>query len=381
MTEPMNDPPLVTRPDPPAADAPALPPVPPRPRPGALEAALWCIAFVAAQMTGAVVGVAVAFTAYALAAAEPGKFVDEQLSGFGKAVDLKAEGDRPAVPFEIGQAIAWGMLVAQFVALGLILLVLPRRIGPGWKRQIGFRRPHPLHVLLVLLLVPGFMIASDFIQTLFLWLTGAKPPPALRALNSVFGQFPWPLTVLAVALGPGVVEELWCRGFLGRGLCARYGIPLGVLSTAVLFSAMHLDPSQLVVIACMGVYLHFVYLATRSIWAPILLHATNNGVAIFLALVVKMGDAQGNVEVPLIVHVVTLALMVFGSVALWTSRAEVELTPGGGCVPWQPESPGISEPPPDANARLVYAAVSPAAVMFTFLSFGVLVVLAFRFAR
>lgn len=369
----MSEPPLVTRPA-------------PRPRPGFLEAVLWCVVFVAVQLAGAVVAVGVVFTAYALGAAEPGTFVDEQLTGFVKSVETNPEGERPPMPFAVGQALAWGMLAAQFASLALIALVLPRRIGPDWKRQIGVRRPHPLHVVLVVLMVPGFMIAADLIQTLFLTITGMKPPPELKALNGLFGQFPWPLTVLAVAVGPGVVEELWCRGFLGRGLCGRYGIIAGVALTAGLFAAMHLDPSQLVVIACMGLYLHFVYLATRSIWAPILLHALNNGLAILLALAVKPGNAQGDIEVPVIVHVVGLSLVLFGSVALWTSRAAVEPVSlrdeawweSDG---WKPESPGVSAPPPGANVRLAHAAVSPAALSFTLASFAVLVYLAFRFAR
>lgn len=375
MSEPTNEPPLVTRPEPPPSKPSA------RPRPGFFEAVAWCVMFVATQMFGAIVAVAVVFTAHAFMAAEPGKFVDEQLSGFGKAVDTKGEGERPLVPREIGESLAWGMLAAQVVSLVLILVVLPRRIGPDWKRQIGLRRPRPLHVFLVLLLVPGFMIGADFIQTLFLWATGVKPPTAVKALNDVFKTFPWPLTVLAVALGPGVVEELWCRGFLGRGLCARYGIPLGVLVTAGLFSAMHLDPSQLVVITVMGVYLHFVYLATRSLWAPILLHATNNGLAIFLALAVKMGDGQGNVEVPIAVHLLTLSLLVFGSVGLWTSRVELVPVRGAEGEPWRPESPGISEPPAGANVRPVYATFSPAAVLLTVASFGGLLVLVYQLAR
>ncbi len=373
MSEPVDDPPLVTRPDTPA---------PSRPRPGFLEAVLWCAVFVAVQMFVSVVAVAVVFIAYMLAAPEPGKFVDEQLSGFTKSMDAKAEDERPPMPFEFGQALAWGMLAAQFSSLALIAIVLPRRIGPDWKRQIGIRRPHWLHVVLVLLLVPAFMIASDFIQTLFLTATGMKPSPALKTINGVFARFPWPLTVLAVALGPGVVEELWFRGFLGRGLCARYGILAGVLLTAVLFAVVHLDPSQVVVIAVMGLYLHFVYMATRCIWVPMLLHASNNGLAILLAFTMKEGD----VAVPVIVHLVAFSLLVFGSVALWTSRAELEPVTRDDEAwweegDWKPESPGISAPPPEANVRLGYAAVSPAALMFALASFAMLMYLAYRYSR
>jgi len=338
--------------------------------------------------------------AYALGAQEPGKFILDEFDGFVKAVDPKAQGERPPVPFAFSQALAYGMLAAQFVSLGMLALVLPRRVGPDWKRQLGVRRPHPLHVVLVLLIVPGFLIMSGVIQEAFLWATGIRPPPAMKALNGVFAQFPWPLTVLAVALGPGVVEELWCRGFLGRGLSARYGVVVGVLLTSVLFAAMHVDPSQLLVIALMGAYLHFVYLATRSIWAPILLHAMNNGVSILLVLTLKPEQLDQDKHVPLIVTLVALSLMIFGTVALWTSRAELEPVlhkddaPGGGVrgnprgVPpskqeedsgWKPEYPGVSAPPAEAKMRLGYAVVSPVAVIFTVVSFGLLLYLGYRY--
>ncbi|AMV25892.1 CAAX amino terminal protease self- immunity [Gemmata sp. SH-PL17] len=372
MSELGNDPPLVTRPEPEVA--PLV--VRRLPKPGFIEAVLWCVIFIATQLLGAIVAVTVAFTAYALAAPDAKAFVDEQFTAFGKSVDLKVEGERPPIPFEFGQALAWGMLAAQVVSLGLILLVVPRRIGPGWKQQIGVRRPYWLHIVLVLLLVPGFIVMSDLIQTVFLTLTGMKPPAAMKALNGVFGQFPWPLTVLAVAIGPGLVEELWCRGFLGRGLCARNGVVVGVLLTSALFSAMHLDPSQLVVIAAMGAYLHFVYLVTRSIWAPILLHAMNNGLAIFLALAMKPGNEQGEIVVPAIVHIAAFGLLVFGSVALWTSRAVPETV-------WHTKESGSDAfaPPADVTTRYGYAEVSPAALMFSIVSFSTLMYLGYHFSR
>jgi hypothetical protein len=185
-----------------------------------------------------------------------------------------------------------------------------------------------------------------------------------------------------------VVEERWCRGFLGRGLSARYGLVLGVLTTSVLFSVMHVDPSQLLVIALMGAYLHFVYLASRSIWVPIILHASNNGLAILLALAAKPEEGETKV-IPFVVHISALALMIFGSVALWTSRAVPQ--PASSDDPtwwdderewvgdWKPEYPGISTPPPEADTRLGYAIVSPAAVVFAVISFAALMYLGYRY--
>jgi membrane protease YdiL (CAAX protease family) len=278
------------------------------------------------------------------------------------------------------------MVAAQFFSLAMILVVCPRRIGPDWKRQLGMRRPSAFHVVLILMVIPGFMITADAIQTLFVWATGLKPPFAVRALNGIFGKFPWPLTAIAVALGPGIVEELWCRGFLGRGLSARYGLGLGVFITSMLFAGMHLDPSQFLVIAAMGAYLHFTYLATRSIWVPILLHASNNGLAIVLALAIKPAENEIKV-IPIIVYLVALGLVVFASVALWTSRAVLLPVRSAGAKEerdewapsWHPEYPGISAPP--AGSGLVVGAepVSPVAVIFTFACFGILLYLTYRF--
>jgi membrane protease YdiL (CAAX protease family) len=372
-----NEPPLVTRAEQPPAPAPH------RPRPGFWEACAWCAVFILAQMFGALVAVVIAFGAHTLASPNPKQFADEQLEGFSKALDPKAQGERPPIPRQFAEALAYGMLAAQFVSLGLILIVLPRRIGPDWKREIGVRRPQALHFALVILIVPGFMILAGVIQELYQWATGLRPM-ALESIRGVFVPFPWPLTVLAVAIGPGIVEELWCRGFVGRGLSARYGIVTSVFVTSLLFAAMHIDPSQFLGIAIMGAYLHFVYLTTRSIWAPILLHALNNGVAIALALTMRAKQLEQAKDVPLIVSLVALSLMIFGSVALWTSRATLEPVTARDEAwwesdGWKPESPGVSAPPPGANVRLAHEVVSPAALLFTIVSFGVLIYLGYRF--
>ena len=376
MSEPANDPPLVLRPEP-GVETP-VPPAPKRPSPGFWEAGVWCLVFMVGQLFGAVVGMGAAFTAYALDKQEPGKFMLDQMDAFLKASDPKVQGERPPIPFEIGQALAWGMLAAQFVSLGMIAIVLPRRVGPDWKRQLGVRRPAGLHVLIVLLIVPGFMLSADAIQTIFLWATDMKPPSAMKALNGIFREFPWPLTALAVALGPGVVEEFWCRGFLGRGLSARYGLIAGILLTSAMVALRHLDPSHLLVFTLMGAYLHFVYVATRSIWPSIMLHAMNNGIAVLLVLVLPPEKFEQ--PTPIIVPLASLSLVLFGTIALWTGRAELEpASTATAGTDWKPEYPGVSAPPPESNVRIGHAMVSPVALLFTFVSFGLLMYLGYKY--
>jgi len=362
--------------------------VPYRPRPGFWEALLWCAVFLAVQIASALLGMCVVLLLHALQHDEPLRFVSDQFVGLGRATATNTPADtRPPVPTEIGQSLAYGMLAAQIGSLGLILLVFPRRIGRDWKRQIGVRMPAGLHIFLVLLIVPGFMIAPGLIQEIYSRLTGFQPPATVQALKGVFQQIPLPLAVLAVGIGPGAVEELWCRGFLGRGLCARNGLVTGVLVTSLLFGALHGDHSQLVVLALMGAYLHFVYLATRSIWMPIVLHMLNNSLAMIAALsgVAERLNALPQ-ELSPVLFLAAFSLVLFGTIALWTSRARLEAIRGEAAdwwdsPRWKPEYPGISTPPPGnaaADVRLAYAAASPVAVLFTIFSCAVLCYLLLR---
>jgi len=344
---------------------------------------LWCLLFIAVQLSSAIAVLMVMLAVLAYRSDDPSRFLNDQLNGFVKAASPTRadEPPRPPVPNEIGQGLAYGMLAAQIASFGFILLVVPRAIGPDWKRQLGVRVPAGLHVFLVVLVVPAFMILSDGIQELFLRLTGITRPAANEALTGTFGTVPGFVTFLAVALGPGLVEEFWCRGFLGRGLCARYGLIWGVLSTSFLFGMLHIDPSHVMIAGLMGAYLHFVYLVSRSIWVPVLLHLMNNGLAVLLALAPGLqatakafqDDKQGFRAV---MDLASLGLIVFASVALWTSRAELRSEPVTDAdthsKEWQPEYPGISTPPLESDLKLGYGAVSPAAMFLAMGSFGVL---------
>lgn len=366
---PPPEPPLVIR-------VGGPPPAPTRPRPGFPEALFWCVALWAVQLTGFLLAGLLLLAVEALASGEPVRFLERELLGTGSALKTPAPGaERPPVPPAASRAMAWGFLGAQVAMLGFCLRVIPRRVGPDWKRQLGVRRPALLHVGLAVLVLPGYMILSGGVEDLLVRWTGAKPLPGTEALRGVFGVWPWWLTVLAVGVGPGVVEELWCRGFLGRGLCARYGLIGGVALTSALFGLLHLHPLYALVTAFMGAYLHFVYLCSRSIWVPVLLHALNNGVAVLATLAGVLVQVNANPSgLSPVVYLAAGSLVAFASVAFWTGRAEVQ--PWGVRAPdWAPEYPAVSAPPAGVEARLGYRPVSPVAVVNTAVCVGVLIYL------
>ena len=187
-------------------------------------------------------------------------------------------------------------LATCFVAIALV----HNLFGSHRGRHLAVRRVSLVHLLLVILIVPPhFLLVAETVN----WATQVLDPErkpvrpdehAIRhdearlARSSSFSDLtekmyremavePWWLILLTGCLLPAVGEEAFCRGFLGRGLVARYGVIVGIPITALLFGLLHIEPVRICAMTVAGIVLHIVYLTTRSYWAPVLLHALHNG--------------------------------------------------------------------------------------------------------
>jgi membrane protease YdiL (CAAX protease family)/uncharacterized membrane protein YhaH (DUF805 family) len=85
------------------------------------------------------------------------------------------------------------------------------------------------------------------------------------------------LLIFTLAVIPAFCEEVFFRGlllpFFGDWLKNRHA---GVWISAVLFTVLHFSVTQFLPILFMGVVLGYIYVWTRSIWAPVLVHFLNN---------------------------------------------------------------------------------------------------------
>jgi membrane protease YdiL (CAAX protease family) len=163
-------------------------------------------------------------------------------------------------------------------------------------------------------------------------------------------QLPWAFGVFAIGLLPGIAEEVWCRGFLGRGLVGRYGYVGGVLLTSFFFAVMHLDPPHVTIAFFMGLCLHGVYLASRSLWIPILLHFLNNSVSALCASAWKDTAFGRAIDEPsALLYPAALLLGLAVGYAFYRSRGRLVTT---GVEEWRPAFPGVEWPPPGSATRV-----------------------------
>jgi membrane protease YdiL (CAAX protease family) len=252
------------------------------------------------------------------------------------------------------------------------ILFLPTFLGVvvivGLKFRHGVRRPLALrglplsHAACLLLSVGPLVVTTVAIGH---WLRQAyiavgisesrfaQPPQYHEALQETTLPVPVAVALLALCVGvlPAVSEEFFLRGFLGRGLVARWGVIGGVLLTAVIFGAMHRDLVQSVYAACVGVLLHAAYLWSRSLLAPVLLHAAFNSRGAFLAFIPQdtvpawLTENAAPPWLLVIVAVLTLAAVCW----LYASMRVCWILPSGEI--WTPGYPTAEMPPVELSAQ------------------------------
>jgi membrane protease YdiL (CAAX protease family) len=243
-----------------------------------------------------------------------------------------------------------GIWIPHVLIVILSLIVLRVVVGRDWPRQVALRLPSGYHALLVLLLTPAVIVLANGVMILLrdnLGLPTMFDPKKMEGMGDIeklLNAWPVSIALFVIAAMPALSEELWCRAFLGRGLVGSHGYVVGVLMTSFLFGLIHIDPCQGIMAASMGVILHFVYLTTRSLVAPMMLHFLNNATSVILSRSEWDFEPRGS-SVPYY----AAAALAAGAVcyALYESRARLVATDGG--IPWSPPYPGVACPPRGSN--------------------------------
>ncbi len=219
-------------------------------------AVLWMIVFWVVQIG---VSVAVALVAIGIAVAN-GQTSQSQMEQAMASISV--------IMIPIGTLAS--VITSIVIAFGFYRREFGRKLalcGMAWHHWI----------VVTLLVLPLAVIASEITNC-----AGEVLPQFNAEVLSDFAAAPWPVVFISACLFPAIGEEIFCRGFLGRGLVAHHGAIAGVIFASLLFGIMHIDPVQSVGAAVLGLGLHYIYLTTRSLLAPMLVHMLNNTFAFWV---------------------------------------------------------------------------------------------------
>lgn len=250
----------------------------------------------------------------------------------------------------------------QFLVLLLSVLAAGFRFRGRLANCLNLRLPHPLHVCLIVgLMLPLSALSGELYRwTAMGWSRLVSWLPLLGVfdqantvewLQDMADAAPLPVMLLIIAVAPALGEELVFRGVIGRGLVARWGLWAGVAISSVLFAAVHLHPVHAIAVVPLGIAMHLVYLATRSFWAPVLLHLMNNAWATVMTrwgsegtatiMDPEMGPGAG-LLVASVIAVIVLGAVLYRTRSRYLLPDGAEWTPGYITTEVPPESSGAS---------------------------------------
>lgn len=244
----------------------------------------------------------------------------------------------------------------QLIFVLTVMAAAVLRLGRDYRRKLPLA-PIPVRhgVLMLFAILPVGMLSGHFYwwasqlwQAVKQWvpqLSGLDDMNSIQIVESMARDTPLPLLLMAIAVAPAIGEELVFRGVIGRGLLARWGLVGGVLLTSLLFAAMHLHPAHAVALLPLAVFLHVIHIATRSLWAPVLVHFVNNALAAVLMRYQPELGVEGlteNAPLPPVVFAASALCVVALVVPIWQTRVRYLLPDG---TPWSPGYLTVERPP------------------------------------
>jgi membrane protease YdiL (CAAX protease family) len=242
-----------------------------------------------------------------------GTFVSGVLRSF-----LRSHGARAGQLDDTGFVILPAMMAAAG-AMTAAALIAPSLSGVPLRRALGLVPAPPSCFFAAAL---GTVMLGPFADRLMTEMQRFLPDASLGVLpflHDLVRQLPFIAAWPALALLPGISEELMFRGLLQRA--AGTGLRAIALSAGA-FALFHIDPHHVVGVLPLGLFLAWVG-ARCGTWVTIFAHVTNNTLAILAAQSDALDVGYGSDEpMPLLWMPPSLALVAF---ACWLI---VRATPG-----------------------------------------------------
>lgn len=263
--------------------------------------------------------------------------------GIGIAIDVARSGQTEAPDMSVvleqvqenGRLLMTANTAGQIVGFALFALLLARLHSPEVREYLRIRRPDlPALGLAALgwaVLYPAVLWSGQINEQIPMpeWLRAMEQTQVDLLEGILLGDdLGVGFLFVALALTPAVCEELLFRGYLQRQVERVGGAVWSIVLVGIFFGLYHLRLSQAIPLSLLGVYLGYVVWATGSLWAGVLVHLLNNGLAVVVASRARVNpafdpEALEAMELPWYFGVAGLALAAAVCRALYLRRQSV----------------------------------------------------------
>ena len=196
--------------------------------------------------------------------------------------------------------------LASIIAFGLPSIALSMMAKGNWYTHLGFTaiKSYQQIAIIIFLALTGLILSGALgnlsekipIPTNFKnWAEGleAQYKKAMLSMTQMHSIVDLGYALLAVAIIPSIIEEIYFRGTLQKVLMDLTGKPYAaIILTAIFFSAIHFSYFGFLSRAALGIVLGYIYYYSKNIWLPIFLHFLNNGIAVVTLYSIRNNPAK-----------------------------------------------------------------------------------------
>ena len=177
-------------------------------------------------------------------------------------------------------------VLQDVIIVGAAWLFSLARYPVGWG-MLGLRRFNGAMGCLMsaALFALSYVVRIGYVVTVMAFGIKLKPQDILGRLD--LQGWNLLLTLLVVGILAPVAEEIFFRGFLYAGLRKRLGVLGALLISTLVFTSLHLSIDVFIPILVLGFCLAWLYEKTGSLWPGIILHASNNTLALVVLWLVQ----------------------------------------------------------------------------------------------
>jgi membrane protease YdiL (CAAX protease family) len=184
-----------------------------------------------------------------------------------------------AVKFLFPELSGWGQLISYpLVFVPPFIWITANLYKYSQSESVPINNPNYGKLgpgLSFILIFPLVFAFNMIIEPLTMWM---ETPDFMKEMLKQVSDNKFSSLLMLVVFAP-LLEELFCRGIILRGLLKHMTPTKAILWSSAIFGIIHLNPWQAIPAFLVGSLMGWVYWKTRSLWATIFIHFINNGFA------------------------------------------------------------------------------------------------------
>lgn len=189
-----------------------------------------------------------------------------------------------------------GLLITEFGIVALPTFIYAILKGKNIKRVYRFKKIPSSAIIKIIgiaaLMIPVVAVAN--LVTLFIIeLLGTSIPSSVPTASSGFEYI---LLFAVIAGSAGLCEELFFRGVILNAYEHELGRKWGAVFSGLLFGIFHFNPQNLFGPILLGILFAYLVQVTGSIWAGVIAHTANNGIAVTAGYLINIASPATPVE-------------------------------------------------------------------------------------